>query len=34
MHNYLLGDLNEKKSDIIDLRLKVNSVGWNERIIL
>lgn len=34
MHNYLLGDLSEKKSDIIDLRLKVNSVGWNERIIL
>ena len=34
MHNYLLGDLSEKKSDIIDLRLKVRSVGWNERIIL
>lgn len=34
MHNYLFGDLSEKKSDIIDLRLKVNSVGWNERIIL
>lgn len=34
MYNYLLGDLSEKKSDIMNLRLKVKSVGWNERIIL
>ncbi len=34
MRNYLLGDLSEKKSDIIDLRLKVRSAGWNEGIIL
>ena len=34
MHNYWFGDLSEKKSDIMDLRLKVNSAGWNERIIL
>lgn len=34
MYNCLLGDLSEKKSDIMDLCLKVKSVGWNERIIL
>ena len=34
MYNYLPGDLSEKKSDIMDLRLNVNSAGWNERIIL
>ena len=34
MHNYLFGNLSEKKSDIMDLRLKVRSAGWNEGIIL
>lgn len=34
MYNYLLGDLREKKADIMDLCLKVKSVGWNKRIIL